>query len=157
MAETTRTTTVETTRTTTAETTRMTTAETTRTTMARGKDNETTRDKGTTGRRRQDNDHDHDHDHDDDNQHNSTPTMAVSSCSQGGLRGLNDRAGGRTQRGDEDGDRNHHNHNHHYNSTPNHGCEQLLAGWIVGAKQQGRMATREWGRHQRGDGDDDDH
>ena len=25
-------------------------------------------------------------------------------------------------------------HHHHYNSTPNHGREQLLAAWIAGAK-----------------------
>ena len=72
-------------------------------TTARGKDNETTRDKGMTGRQQDDHDHD-DHDHDDGDQHNSTPTTAASSCLRGGLRGLNDRAGGRKQRGDEDGD-----------------------------------------------------
>ena len=80
--------------------------------------------------------------------------MATSSCSQGGLLGLNDRAGGRKQRGDEDSDRNHHNYDHHYNSNPNHGCEQLLVGWIVGAKQWGRTAAREWAREWRGNGDD---
>jgi len=119
--------------------------ETTRTTMARGKDNETTRDKGTTGRPQQDDQDHNDHDHNDNDQHNSTPTMAASSCLRGGLQGLNDSAGGRKRRGDEDSDRNHHDHDHHYNSTPNHGREQLLVGWIVGAKQWGRTVARERG------------
>ena len=86
------------------------------------------------------------HDRETRRRRNSTPTTAASSCSRGGLRGLNDGAGGREQgrtaarergrhRGGDGDDDNHHL------SAQDHCGEQLLTGWERVLLQNERTAT----------------